>query len=363
LGPEFSERRFEHERHVALHGTVTQQSFDSAVIVIERTQTNAAALQGLILLAELDEFDFSEAASYRRRVAHAVEKWTSAVSSKVLRTTSPNTTSAVESAILAAAILGLATGARAAPDFLRAAFTVAGEEPQRAESRSQRWANIEAEARQRLPSLRAIIEAEFGESRGVRGSVRAIQADRLLPIIEDFVENWRLESADPSLAPFVRSVAPAVEEEWNLLEQRVSESLPHVDRDRSWTDQTEKVVAVLQAAFGAGRLPDSSILDELKTLATVRTNVAQKALFEARDLLAKDLPIPGKLLVVASQVPDDVAVVHRFASRAATALDAVERDLKERQASSGGATNVEVAIERVRESTARLLDAAKELAG
>jgi hypothetical protein len=143
----------------------------------------------------------------------------------------------------------------------------------------------------------------------------------------------------------------------------VDEALPHVDRDRSWPDQTEKVLSVLKAAFNAGRLPDSTALDDLKDIAGIRADVVQRSLFEARDLLAKDLPIQEKLLAVASHVPDDVAVLHRFVSRAAAALDRVESDLKDRQAGSGGATEAEVAVERIRESTARLLDTAKELAG
>jgi hypothetical protein len=66
--------------------------------------------------------------------------------------------------------------------------------------------------------------------------------------------------------------------------------------------------------------------------------------------------------VLAGIVPDDVAVVHAFVTRAAKAIEGVERDLQERQAASGGATDMETVVSQVLQATSRFADSIKGLA-
>ena len=85
--------------------------------------------------------------------------------------------------------------------------------------RGPRWTALVAQAASLTPRLRASVAVEFGESRGTgtRGGVRAIQVDRLLPIVEAFTAEWRFNSDNAAIAPLMRAVAPAVDEEWDLL--------------------------------------------------------------------------------------------------------------------------------------------------
>lgn len=364
LGAEFSARRFRADSQIGFVGTVTQQTLDSAVIVIHRNETNAAALQGLILEAELDTSAFAEAGNYRRLVADNVEKWTATVSRTLLGAASPVVVSAVEGLITATTIVGLASEARTAADYLAAMFEPVPTDPgSLALPRSERWTALTDQAKALIPKMRATVEAEFGESRGVRGNVRAVQADRLLPIIETFVSAWNLDSADASIAPLMRAVAPAVGEEWVSLQRRVTDAVPNVDCDRPWPDQTEKAIAALRAAHNAGRLQDQGALEDLARFASVRPDTVLRSFHEATNLIGKVEGLHERLAVVASSLPDDVAVVHRFAMRAAGALEGVERDLAERKAAAGGGTDMEAVVASVLETTARFLHVAKELAG
>lgn len=362
LGQEFSARRFKAETHIGLVGTVTQQNLDAAVIVIERNETNAAALQGLILEAELDTSGFPEAAIYRRRVADMVDEWTSTVANRLLGQNSPAIVAAVEALVVATSVIHGSLKSRSANDYLGAMFLV----PDLAEpphSRSARWMAIRGQAQNLIPKLRTAVEAEFGESRGVRGNVRALQVDRLLPIVENFVAGWSFDSGDAAYSAFMRAVPVAVEEEWSELERHVRSAKDLVDRDRPWSEQTGKVLAVLRTAHSAGRLRDHSAIDDLTQLAAVRPDTVLRSLFEAHDYLREDRPMHERLAMVASSIPDDAAVVSRFAVRAASALDGIERDLTERQAAAGGATDTEAAVARVLEATARFVDATKEIGG
>lgn len=214
-----------------------------------------------------------------------------------------------------------------------------------------------------IPKQRAVIEAEFGESRSVRGNVRALQADRLLPIIETFISSWNLDSADASIAPLMRSVMTALAEEWSSLTRRVAEALPHVALERTWLAQTEKTIAVLRVAHNAGRLRDQVALEEVVRLALVRPDTVLRSFHEATDLVERERNLQERLAAVASPIPDDVAIVHRFTTLAATAIEGIERDLVDRQAASGGATDMEAVVEKVLNTTAHFMDTAKELAG
>ena len=363
LGPDFNSTRFRAEPHVGFSGTVTQQNLDAAIIVIEQDETNAAALQGLILAAHLDGSDFPQAANYRRRLGDRIESWTAQVVAALTVPPSPTVISAVEGLVVAATVLGETAGARAPGDYLDALFRAPSSQVSDTAGRGPRWTALVAQAASLTPRLRASVAVEFGESRGTgtRGGVRAIQADRLLPIVEAFTAEWRLNSDNAAIAPLMRAVAPAVDEEWDLLGSWVSHATPHVDRDRSWQDQTDKTLSVLRRAHNAGRLRDTTAIDVLATVSTINPERVLRSFLDAVDIVAKELEVHQRLAVLASHIPSDVAVVHTFTTRAAAAIDGVERDLEERQAASGGATNMEDVASRVLEATAKFADAVKAL--
>jgi hypothetical protein len=70
--------------------------------------------------------------------------------------------------------------------------------------------------------------------------------------------------------------------------------------------------------------------------------------------------MPEKLIALAGTAAGDVAIVHGFAARAASAIDGVEKDLLERQAETG-ATDMESVAAQVLEATSRFADLAKEI--
>lgn len=361
LGAEFSSKRFNADRHVGIVGTVTHQNLDGAVILIDRSETMAAALQGLILSAELDSDDSPQAAHFRRVVAEHVELWTGQVSASLATAPGAPMVAAVEGLVLTSMIVGNCGTAKLPSDFLEAIFAPPlSRQALDGVTRSDKWTTLVAQAAALSPRLRNLVAAEFGESRG-SGDVRAVQADRLLKIIEPFISNWTLETTDASLAPLVRAVVPAVEAEWSLFCERIQAAEPHVDRERVWREQSERALAVLAAAHGAGRLRDTSALELLGKLAAATPERAQRSLFEAADLRNSNLPTQGRLRVLASELPNEVALVHTFATRAARALEGVETDLDERRAAGGGSSDLPDLVVQVLESTSRFAEAVKQI--
>lgn len=362
LGQAFTANRFRAERDIGFVGTVTIQDLDSVLIKIDRTNENAVALQGLLLSAEADTTDLTEAADYRRRLASNIETWTEVVSASLTSSPSQSAVSAVEGLIIASAVLGLTTGAKSPVDYLDAIFRPIKDRPPEALQRSNTWIKLLEAATTTVGRLRETVETEFGESRGVRGRLRVLQAHRLLPLVEDFVTSWKIEgSGDPAVAPLIRSVDPALKVEWGVLERQVAETGELVDRDRTWTDQTEKVLSVLRAAHNAGRLRDATAIDDLTRLAAIRPDSVQRSFVEAAHAVAEQRSQSEQLRILGSQVPDETAIVHAFVTRAAGAIDGVERDLIEREAASG-ATDTELIVNKVLEAVSRFAETMKELA-
>jgi hypothetical protein len=350
------------EADIVIAGTVTQQSADTAVVVVERNQVNAAALQALILAKELGSEDWPQSAVYRQMLASAVEDWTAAVAAKLALPITGSTAAAVQGAIVASAVVGELSRAPSNSDYISALFSGA-ETRVGLPERSAKWTALVAKASDLKPRLQKRIEAEFGEARGKIGGVRMVQADRLLPTVKDFASTWELDSSDPAIAGFLRAVVPAVEQEWESLQVRVTAAQPLVDpeRERSWEGQTAKVLTVLRAAHQSGRLPDGNAVEELTSLAARDSARVLRSFAEATDALTRGTTLQEKLALLASDVPDHVVAVHQFAVRAATAIQSVERDLAARQTEAGGATDMEKAVTRVLESTSRYDKAVKGL--
>ncbi|KQY07971.1 hypothetical protein ASD37_08335 [Mycobacterium sp. Root135] len=345
---------------IFIKGTVTRQAVGTPVIAVDRDE--ASALQALILAKELGSEDFPQAAEFRRILAGAIERWTNAVTARLSRPTTPSTTAAVSATIVASALTGNLSRATAPADYVSALFSV-GDAPAFSPERSTKWTALVAKAFEVKARNQKQIEAEFGEARGRTGGIRMVQADRLLPIVKRFTSTWEIDSSDPAIAGFMRSVAPVVDQEWQALQVRVTEvqQLLDLERQRSWTDQTGKVLTVLRIAHQAGRLNDRNAVEELTSLAARDPDSVLRSFADAANLLTVDATLQDKLALLASDAPVHVAVVHGFAVRAATAIQSVERDLAARQTQAGGATDMEKAVTRVLEATSRFDDAVKGL--
>ncbi len=357
LGATFEERRFRDKTHVAVRGSVTQQRLEAALIVLERTDEVAAALQGLILLSELGEAGYPQSERYRRVVAEAVEQWTSTVVRSLAGPPDDTATVAVQAMLVAATITGRCRDARSTPDYIRALFEPPLT-PKDLKVRTESWRTLHGQAEVLMTRLRPIVEVEFGEARGARGDVRAVETHKLKPIVDEFITKWNLSSSDPAIAAFYRSVAPALSEEWENLRVRVAATDGLVDRGRSWSEQTDKVLKVLRTAHSAGRLDDANLLDELVGLAAVGSDQAQRSLFAAADRLLLEPELPQRLVALAGEVPGEVHAVWSFVIRASQALAGIERSLAERRASEG-MTDVETVSERVLEAVDRFAGAAR----
>ena len=361
LGADFDAILFR-DSDIFIQGSVTQQSLESAVVVVERNQVNAAALQGLLLAKEIDLDNSPESAIYRRTLGAALENWLATVVAKLAEPVSPSSGAVVEAAIVAAAVLGeLDSNPR--PVNYMAAIVSNSETPTPSAARSGKWKALAAKAGELRSRSRKRIEVEFGEARGKIGGVRLIQADRLSPVIAAFTADWKLDSADPSIAVFFRSVGPAVDEEWSKLGDLVRETLPLIDAEevRTWADQTKQVLDVLRAANDAGRLADPTAVADLKTLAEMQPNSVLRSLGETALALEKNVTLPEKLRLLASDLPDHVGIVHDFATRASKAIDGLERNLAKRQSAVGDGGSMEAAILSVAEATNRFDEAVKGL--
>jgi hypothetical protein len=348
------------EIDIVIKGTVTQQTVDTPVVVVDRDE--ASALQALILAKELGSEDWPQAAVFRRTLAGAIEKWTNAVIARLSRPTTPSTTAAVLGTIVASALTGDLSSRATSADYVSALFSVA-QTPAVSPERSAKWTALVAKAFEVKARNQKQIEAEFGEARGRTGGIRMVQADRLLPIVKSFAATWDLDSSDPAIAGFLRTVAPVVDQEWQALQAQVTEAQPLVDpeRQRSWADQTAKVLAILTVALQAGRFTDGNAVQELTDLAARDPAQVLRSFAEAADLLTGEATLQDKLALLAGDVPEHVAVVHRFAVRAAAAIQSVERDLATRQTQAGGATDMEKAVTQVLEATGRFDEAVKGL--
>lgn len=361
LGPSFEEHRFG-DGNVVIQGSVTTQSVTSAFVVIERNEVNAAALEALVLAQSKDVGlqGYPQASAYRQALALAVERWTAAVMAKLDEPVTPATAAAVRGAIVASAVIGELGRAATPPEYIAALFAAPPEQHKKAIGRTTKWAALLARAVEMKSRLQGVLDAEFGEARG-SGAIRMIQADRLLPIVKDFAATWILDTTDASIGQFMRAVQPAVDDEWKQLTEQVAAVLPLVERDRSWEDQTAKVLSVLQMGVKAGRLDDSDALEELSAIADRDPTRAVRAFYEAADAVGSDPSPADKIALIASEVPTHVAAVHDFVVRASAGLASIERDLANRPTATGGASDLQRATTQVLEMTERFGNAVNGL--
>ena len=360
LGRDFDDqKRFDRERHLHIVGSDTDQSRGDPIVVIERSADTATALQGLILLEELSEDeDYRWADDYRRRAAQYLEQWTLCVVASLEGPTEPAANQAVIGLLVCAGVSGACDAASDPHDYLAALFAAA--DPVVGVHRSPEWRAAVETAGDTYRRLRPVVEAHFGEARGV-GAARSVRADQVLAVIEDFTESWRLESTNSAIDRFMRSVRPAVEAEWEALELRVTGAAPLVDPGRSWSEQTERVLELVEAAHRSGRSRDHEAARELRALASSQDENAHRPLLRAAELVGTSPPFVERLRIVASSLPDTVASTNRFIARAEQAMSAIEKDLDERRAGESEGETLEDTVSHVPAALSRLEEAIKEL--
>ena len=272
--------------------------------------------------------------------------------------TDPSAIQAVIGLLVCAIVSGACEAASDPQDYLSALFGAADSAV--GAHRSSKWRAVVETAGDNYRRLRPIVEAHFGEARGT-GAARGVRADQLLAVIEDFAESWRLESTDSAIDRFMRAVAPAVESEWETLELLATGSAPLVDPGRSWSEQTERVLGLVEAAHMAGRLPDQDAVRDLRALADSLDEDAHLHLLTATELVASNPPFIERLRVVASGLPDTVATTSRFVARAEQTMSGVAKDLDERRSGMPEDETLEDVSSGVQAAVDRLVGAIGEL--
>lgn len=360
LGTDFDhQERFSQVKHLQIAGSVTDQSRGEPIIVIERDADTAAALQGLILLAQLaDVDDYPQADNYRRQAARYLEEWTDRVVVRLEQASEPAAVQAIAGLLVCAAVAGACEGASEPHDYLAVLFGRTSSTP--GAHRSPEWQEVVKSADDTYNRLRPIVEAQFGEARGTGGS-RAVRADQILKVIQDFTESWHLKSDDSAIERFMRSVRPAVEGEWETLKRLAVGAAPLVDPGRSWSEQTERVLELVEAAHRSGRLPDHDAAHDLRALASEQDENAHRPLLRAAELAGTEPPLIDQLRIVASRLPDTVTMTSRFIARAEQAMSSIAKDLDERHTGEPEADTLEDVASHIPAALGRLEEAIKEL--
>ena len=269
----------------------------------------------------------------------------------------PTTTQAIAGLLVCAAVAGACEEAADPHDYLAALFGGTCSTP--SEHRAPRWQRVVESADTTYRRLRPVVEAQFGEARGT-GGTRAVRADQILTVIRDFTESWRLESDDSAIDRFMRSVTPAVEAEWEALERMATRSAPLVDPSRSWSEQTERILGLVEAAHRKGRSRDHGAAGDLRTLASTQDEDGHRHLVRVAQTVGTNPPFIEQLRVVASSLPDAVTTTTRFIERAERAMSAIEEDLDERRTGESDGETLEDIVSHVPAALSRLEEAIKE---
>ena len=365
LGESFNEQnRFDLRRHVFIAGSVTDQVRGDPMVSIEQDVDHAAAMQGLILLAEFPDLaDYPGADRFRRQAARYLEEWTGSVMIRLEQSPGPAAIEAIAGLVVCAFVAGACERASEPLDYLSVLFSGIG--PVASAHRTPEWQALTKSAEDTYRRLRPVVESFFGEARGT-GGTRAVRADQVLVVIKELTgrwlksESWLPEATDAATDRFMRSVKSASEAEWEILKLRVIGAAPFVEMGRTWSEQIERVLEVVESAHRAGRLRDHDAAQVLKTLATATGENTHTVLRAAADLVAGDPPPIERLRNVAGSMPDAVATASRFVNRADDAIRAIEDDLYERRAGLLETENLEDVTAGVFAAVGWLADAVED---
>ncbi len=360
LGSEFNDQKlFDLQKDIFIVGSKTAQNAKEPKITIERDADTAAALQGLILLKKFpDDADYSEVDNYRRKAARYLEHWTLLVTSRLEQPPEPEAIQAIEDLVLSAIVLGMCDGASEPHDHLSAIF--GGPVTPERLHRTPKWQKVVNKSADKYQACYPVVTAQFGESRGA-GSPRAVRADQILSIIQDFTQAKRFDSSNASTNQLMQSTKTAVEVEWDQLRGHCTNAAPFVDSSRPWSEQTGKVLELIEKVHKAGWLSDHDAMHDLRELSSVTGDDAPKILHQTARLLASDPPLIRRLQEIASDRPDSVAATSKFVNRARKAMDSIENDLDERSSNSSADENAQDVTKDVLKLLERLAIAIKEI--
>ncbi|WP_133867128.1 protein DpdH [Ilumatobacter fluminis] len=344
LGAAFDDqKRFDRERHIRVEGSVTDQTHGDALISIRRSAEAATALQGLILLQELPgDSGYARAGNYRWLAAQFTERWTQSVADRLSESASPGAQRAVEGLLVSAMACGACESAKRPVDYLLGLFEV--RPASAADGRSDEWRRLVEQAETTHRRLRPIVEAHFAEARG-SGGARAVRADQLLVIIQQFVARWSMESEDAAIDRFMRQVQPAVNREWMLLSDSTSRATDAIDLGRPWAEQFDRVLDLVETAHKAGRLTDYDAVRDLRAFADLFDEDTRQSIKTAERLTRDDEGLDHQLRAVASALPETMYLVGRYVERAERALESIAEDLGERPA--GGVAGEDESLQTV----------------
>ena len=149
--------------------------------------------------------------------------------------------------------------------------------------------------------------------------------------------------------------------EWEALELRTAGAAPLVDPGRSWSEQTKRVVELVEAAHLSGRSRDRDAAHDLRALASEQDEYAHKPLLRAAQLAGTEPSLIDRLRIVASSLPDTVATTSRFIARAEQAMSQIAKDLDERRASESKDETLEDITSDVLAALGRLEATVEEL--
>lgn len=351
-------------KHVYVANSMTVHDREGTAIQLEPSAEVASALQGLLLLDE--RIDDTRTDDLRPYAAWAVERWTSdAAQYLAAHRDDPAVVAAIHAMTLCAALSGEVEVGDDAGKVLARLFhappTPPPEGSARRAARTTKWITLLEDAGARFPELDKRIRLTFGESRGSRGQVRAVRAEALLTHISTFSEAQQFSSDDATVDRLLRQVEPAIAAEWAALRRQVDAAAPHVDPDRPWSDQAAVVRELLVAASAAGKLPDAEALSDLDAARDRTSDRAQASLVKARYALAREMPVAARLALLTSDVPDDVAALAEFVTRASTALDALEDELRFDVSPTQEVGDLASVVRLVLEGTTSFLSAVEEL--
>ncbi len=357
LGADFDDqKRFDDVKHIRIAGSVTDQHLGDPIIVIKQDAHSAAALQGLILLAELPDIDdYSD--NYRRQAAQYLEEWTLCIVSRLEQSPELATFEAITGLLICAVVSGTCEDASDPHDYLANLFGAAYLAD--CTHRSLKWQDLVKMTDDNYRRLRPVVEAHFGEARGTGGS-RAIRADQILTVIRDFTESWSFESSDSAIDRFMRSVRSTVEDEWKNLELLAGAELL-VDLNRSWSEQSERMLELIETAHRLGRLRDYNAMSDLKALASSIDENAHVVLLSAAELVGSNPSFIERLRVVASNLPEIVKSISRFLTRAEQAMDGIVKDLDEQRTGRSEDESIEMITSDIQDELSRLEEAIEEL--
>lgn len=360
LGAAFDEqKRFDRDRHLRIAGSVTDQRYSQPTVVIEQDADTAAALQGLILLAEFPDIDdYPRADVYRRHAATYLDEWTGCVVRHLEQLSESVITEGITGLLACAIVSGACETSSDPRDYLAALFSA--DWSASGVTRSPSWQAVLEAARSTHHRLRPLLEAHLGEARGT-GDVRAVRADQILVHIDKLTKSWRLESTNSATDQFLRSLKPAVQEEWESMAHLATKSVPYVDPDQPWRQQTERILEVVETAHRLGRLDDHDVARELKTLGSAIDESAHNRVVRAAELVATDPPFIVRLQAVASDLPDIVKATGTFVLKAERALSGIAKDLAARRTGALGDETLEDVSSAVLAATDRLIEAVEEL--